>query len=72
MAVYRVPELQALTADLEEDYRWQIGEYRRYGSIVTFVIGVPEPTLSDPLGKRNESLQEQGNRSAPVCGSAPH
>jgi SAM-dependent methyltransferase len=36
---YRPAELRALTDGLDEGYRWEIGEYRRRGAVVTYLIG---------------------------------
>jgi hypothetical protein len=38
---YRLPELRALTAGLDDDYTWDVGEYRRRGGVVTYLIGTP-------------------------------
>jgi hypothetical protein len=43
---YRPSELRALTAGLDEGYRWEIGEYRRRGGVVTYVIGAPGQVLA--------------------------
>jgi hypothetical protein len=38
---YRADELRALTAGLDEGYTWEVGEYRRRGVAVTYLIGAP-------------------------------
>jgi hypothetical protein len=38
---YRPAELRALVAGLDEGYTWEVGEYRRRGGVVTYLIGAP-------------------------------
>jgi hypothetical protein len=38
---YRPSELRALTAGLDDDYTWEVGEHRRRGMVVTYLIGAP-------------------------------
>jgi hypothetical protein len=38
---YRLAELRALTAGLDRGYAWEVGEYRRRGAVVTYLIGAP-------------------------------
>jgi hypothetical protein len=38
---YRLSELCALTAGLDDGYHWEVGEYRRHGGIVTYLVGAP-------------------------------
>jgi hypothetical protein len=38
---YRPAELRALAAGLDEGYTWEVGEYRRRGVPVTYLIGAP-------------------------------
>jgi hypothetical protein len=40
---YRPSELRALTADLDDRYEWEVGEYRRHGAVVTYLLGAPRP-----------------------------
>ncbi|HWO25321.1 MAG TPA: hypothetical protein VNO30_41560 [Kofleriaceae bacterium] len=44
---YRPAELRALTAGLDDGYTWEVGEYRRRGVPVTYLIGAPrEPAAA--------------------------
>jgi hypothetical protein len=39
---YRPAELGALTAGLDDRYEWEVGEYRRHGAVVTYLLGSPQ------------------------------
>jgi hypothetical protein len=45
---YRPAELRALTAGLDEGYTWEVGEYRRRGVPVTYLIGAPREAAAAP------------------------
>ena len=45
LRTYRVAELRAMTADLDDSYTWDAGEYRRRGMVITYLIGAPELPL---------------------------
>jgi hypothetical protein len=38
---YRPSELRALTAGLDDNYTWEVGQYTRHGAVVTYLLGAP-------------------------------
>lgn len=42
LRTYRVDELRALVADLNDGYRWETGTVRKAGRNVTFLLGTPQ------------------------------
>ena len=43
LRTYRVEELRALVAGLEDSYAWEAGTIKKAGRAVTFLVGRPLP-----------------------------